>query len=72
MDWNGNGGSSTRVGWTLGAGAEYAITNNITLKGEYLYYNLGSSNSVTLANPIASTAWPYSGSFASCGSRRPH
>ncbi len=57
-DWNGNGGSSTRVGWTLGAGAEYAITNNITLKGEYLYYNLGSSNSVTAANPIANTAWP--------------
>ncbi|MGA7195538.1 outer membrane protein, partial [Roseiarcus sp.] len=42
----------------LGAGAEYAITNNITLKGEYLYYNLGSSNSVTLANTFATTAWP--------------
>jgi outer membrane immunogenic protein len=41
--------SSTRVGWTIGAGAEYAITNNITIKGEYLYYNLGSSN-FTVAN----------------------
>jgi len=39
--------SSTRVGWTIGAGVEYAITNNITLKGEYLYYNLGSSNFVS-------------------------
>ena len=35
-DWNGNGGSNTRTGWTLGAGVEYAITNNITIKGEYL------------------------------------
>ena len=28
--------SSSRVGWTIGAGVEYAITNNITIKGEYL------------------------------------
>ena len=33
--------SKTRVGWTLGAGGEYAITNNITFKAEYLYVNLG-------------------------------
>ena len=39
--WNGSK-SDTRVGWTLGAGVEYAITNNITIKGEYLYYNLGT------------------------------
>src|SRR5271157_108849 len=31
--WSGNPGSS-KVGWTVGAGAEYAITNNITIKGE--------------------------------------
>ena len=36
--------SSSRVGWTIGGGAEYAITNNITVKGEYLYYNLGSTS----------------------------
>jgi outer membrane immunogenic protein len=35
--------SNSRVGWTLGAGVEYAITNNVTIKGEYLYYNLGST-----------------------------
>lgn len=33
--------NDTRVGWTLGAGAEYAITNNITIKGEYAYVDLG-------------------------------
>ena len=41
--WTGNP-SSSRVGWTIGGGVEYAITNNITIKGEYLYYDLGSTN----------------------------
>jgi outer membrane immunogenic protein len=50
--------SDTRTGWTLGAGVEYAITNNITLKGEYLYYDLGNSNEVTVANAAALTALP--------------
>ena len=60
-DWNGNGGSKTRTGWTLGAGVEYAITNNITIKGEYLYYNLGSSRHCDLP-PIRlpTSVWPAS------------
>lgn len=33
--------SDTRVGYTVGAGAEYAVTNNVTLKTEYLYTDLG-------------------------------
>ncbi|MGQ5718967.1 outer membrane protein [Pseudochrobactrum asaccharolyticum] len=33
--------SDTRVGYTVGAGAEYALTNNVTLKSEYLYTDLG-------------------------------
>ena len=31
----------TRTGWTVGGGVEYAITNNISAKVEYLYYDLG-------------------------------
>lgn len=31
---------NTHVGWTVGAGAEYAFTNNLTFKGEYLYTDL--------------------------------
>lgn len=34
--------SDTRWGWTVGAGVEYGITQNITLKTEYLYVDLGS------------------------------
>ncbi len=35
--------SATRVGWTAGAGAEWKVTNNISLKAEYLYVDLGST-----------------------------
>ena len=37
-------GSSNRAGWTVGAGVEYAIWNNLTIKAEYLYANLGHAN----------------------------
>ena len=50
--------SSTRVGWTIGAGAEYAITNNITIKGEYLYYNLGSTTISTTGDAFALANFP--------------
>jgi|HigsolmetaAR204D_1030405.scaffolds.fasta_scaffold19631_1 outer membrane immunogenic protein len=41
--WAGRG-NHTQWGWTLGAGLEYAITNNLTLRGEYLYVDLGDKN----------------------------
>jgi outer membrane immunogenic protein len=41
-------GSSTRVGWTVGAGAEYAITPNVTARIEYRYADYGS---YSVANP---------------------
>jgi outer membrane immunogenic protein len=33
--------SGTRVGWTIGGGAEYALTQNWSIKAEYLYADLG-------------------------------
>lgn len=32
----------THVGWTVGGGVEYALTNNWTVKAEYLYMDLGN------------------------------
>jgi outer membrane immunogenic protein len=50
--------SSSRVGWTVGGGVEYALTNNWTIRGEYLYVDLGSSNFTTVGNPAAAIAFP--------------
>lgn len=47
--------SDTRLGWTLGAGAEFAMMDNLTLKAEYLYYDLGR-NSVTATAAQAGVA----------------
>jgi outer membrane immunogenic protein len=47
--------SSTRVGWTVGAGIEGVISGNWTAKLEYLYVDLGTTNgSFTLANLTSS------------------
>ncbi len=35
-----------RAGWTLGAGLEYAVTNNVSIRGEYLYTDYGHYNVV--------------------------
>ena len=36
--------SSTRVGWTVGGGLEYAVTNNWSIRAEYRYAQFGTSN----------------------------
>jgi outer membrane immunogenic protein len=36
--------ASTATGWTLGAGFEYALSNNLTVKAEYLYVSLGATS----------------------------
>jgi outer membrane immunogenic protein len=41
--WEGSD-SDLRVGWTLGAGAEYALTSSVSIRAEYLYLDLGKSN----------------------------
>ena len=38
------GGNSDRAGWTLGAGLEFAVAQNWSLKAEYLYVDLGKFN----------------------------
>ena len=39
--------SSTRTGWTLGAGFEYVVSDNLTIRTEYLYADLGSYNLIS-------------------------
>lgn len=51
--------SSTKVGWTLGGGAEWAFAKNWSVKAEYLYANLGRqgfSSSYTSVTPLTYTA----------------
>jgi outer membrane immunogenic protein len=43
--------SNTETGYVLGGGLEYMFTPNWTIRGEYLYYNLGSASSIGLPIP---------------------
>ncbi len=45
----------TTVGWTAGAGLEWMITEHWLLRGEYLFYDFSSSESVNSANGITFT-----------------
>jgi outer membrane immunogenic protein len=36
--------SKTKTGWTIGGGGAYAITPQLSLKGEYLYQNFGDTD----------------------------
>jgi outer membrane immunogenic protein len=38
------------IGWTVGGGVEYAMTEHWTVKAEYLYYDLGNKSSTVSFN----------------------
>ena len=46
---------TTKVGWTLGGGAELALCDNITVKAEALYFDLGSISLNATASPSLMT-----------------
>ena len=50
--------SATHVGWAAGTGAEYAVTDNISLKAEYLFVQLGgvSGSEVGFALPVVGSS----------------
>jgi outer membrane immunogenic protein len=50
-------GLETRLGWTAGAGLEWAFSNNWSLKLEYDYYGLGT-RSVTFSDNVSGTIGP--------------
>lgn len=43
--------SDTRVGWTVGAGFEYMVSRNWSVKGEYLYLDFGTLNGTGVLTP---------------------
>jgi outer membrane immunogenic protein len=43
--------TKTKVGWTAGAGTEYALSHHWSVKLEYLYYDLGDETRTVAANP---------------------
>lgn len=45
--------SRTATGWTAGGGSEYKISENVSVKAEYLYVNLGDSSVVGVAQVSA-------------------
>jgi outer membrane immunogenic protein len=53
--------SSTRAGWTLGTGVEYVLASHLTVKGEYLFVDLGS---VTVTTPATGGWWATATQFA--------
>jgi outer membrane immunogenic protein len=53
----------TAASYTVGAGGEYALWNNISLKVEYLYVNLGRGHTVDVVAQAVSTAGNTPSSF---------
>lgn len=49
----GKNGSGYRLGWALGAGAEYAVTDNLALKGEFLHVNVRGRSHVAASQEPA-------------------
>jgi outer membrane immunogenic protein len=51
--------SETRTGWTVGGGLEQALTNRVSLRIEYLHFDLGDfSYNVTRVSGATSTSVP--------------
>jgi len=65
--------STTRYGWTAGAGGEYALMNGWSIKAEYLYVDLGrvstTSNNLTVVGlgifPVTLQTWTHSANLTS-------
>ena len=50
--------SSTQIGWTAGAGVEFAFTPNLTGKVEYLYVDLGNQSCTAVYCGFSAAALP--------------
>lgn len=57
----------TNIGYAVGAGVEYAVTSKISLKSEYLYYDLGDDELNVQAIPGTGVAGGYDSEFNNDG-----
>jgi outer membrane immunogenic protein len=58
-----NADSATKAGWTIGGGLEHRFTPSLSLKAEYLYYDLGDRALIadrTVSNPPFQSQFDYS------------
>jgi outer membrane immunogenic protein len=53
--------STTRVGWTVGGGLEYAVTNNWSIRAEYRYTDFGHSTiyATSFYSPVLGASGAY-------------
>jgi len=51
--------STTRVGWTVGGGIDYAVTNNWSVRAEYRYTDFGRATNT----PFSTVFAPFGGGF---------
>lgn len=58
-----NAANQTRVGWTLGTGADYAVTSNLSFRAEYLYVSLAGMTGVASA-VVPTSTMPVVGQFS--------
>ena len=61
--------SRTATGWTAGAGLEYALSNNISVKGEYLYTSLSGGDSINVVAVATQTPLASPSSFTATSNR---
>jgi outer membrane immunogenic protein len=51
------------TGWTAGGGVEHAVTDNITIRGEYRYYDFGSEDITSQPLPASADLTMHTVSF---------
>lgn len=49
--------STYRAGWVAGGGVEYALTNTVSLRGEYLHVDLGRESFASVGNGAAGASF---------------
>jgi outer membrane immunogenic protein len=60
-------GNYASEGWTIGAGMEFALTNNVSAKAEYMHYQLDRQSAVLPAAAVTAASAQHSGDLVLVG-----